>query len=152
MVQLVELNSWNIEDGKKLEEARLSKEAAEAIAEKEKERSRAAKEAEEAAKRIARVETKKRADVELKYLKEAEEMRKVLENLTQKDKRYRKYTMEEIEKATNEFSESQKIGEGGYGPVYKCYLDHTAVAVKVLRPGSAQGKTQFEQEVKNQWK
>jgi len=60
--------------------------------------------------------------------------------------------MEEIEKATNEFSESQKIGEGGYGPVYKCYLDHTAVAVKVLRPGSAQGKTQFEQEVKNQWK
>ncbi|ESW07864.1 hypothetical protein PHAVU_010G165000 [Phaseolus vulgaris] len=145
--KLVELNSWNIEDGKKLEEARLSKEAAEAIAEKEKERSRAAKEAEEAAKRIARVETKKRADVELKYLKEAEEMRKVLENLTQKDKRYRKYTMEEIEKATNEFSESQKIGEGGYGPVYKCYLDHTAVAVKVLRPGSAQGKTQFEQEV-----
>ncbi|KAK7381477.1 hypothetical protein VNO80_00020 [Phaseolus coccineus] len=145
--KLVELNNGEIENGKKLEEARLSQEAAEAMAEKEKERSKAAKETAEAAKRIARVETKKRADVEVKCLKEAEERRKLLENLTRTDKRYRKYTMEEIQKATNEFSESQKIGEGGYGPVYKCYLDHTAVAVKVLRPGSAQGKTQFEQEV-----
>ncbi|KAL9235562.1 hypothetical protein vseg_010310 [Gypsophila vaccaria] len=61
--------------------------------------------------------------------------------------RYRKYSIEEIEEATNNFSGDLKIGEGGYGPVFKCYLDHTRVAVKVLRPDAAQGRTQFQQEV-----
>ncbi|KAL3520671.1 hypothetical protein ACH5RR_018820 [Cinchona calisaya] len=61
--------------------------------------------------------------------------------------RYRRYTIEEIEAATDNLSESHKIGEGGYGPVFKCYLDHTAVAVKVLRPDATQGRSQFQQEV-----
>ncbi|MBA0601288.1 hypothetical protein Gorai_004469, partial [Gossypium raimondii] len=41
----------------------------------------------------------------------------------------------------------RKIGEGGYGPVYHCNLDHTPVAIKVLRPDAAQGQLQFQQEV-----
>lgn len=61
--------------------------------------------------------------------------------------RYRKYTIEEIEIATEYFSKSRQIGEGGYGPVYKCYLDHTPCAVKVLRPDATQGRVQFQQEV-----
>ncbi|EPS61860.1 hypothetical protein M569_12933, partial [Genlisea aurea] len=60
---------------------------------------------------------------------------------------YRRYSIEEIEEATESFSESRKVGEGGYGPVFKCYLDHTPVAVKVLRPDAAQGRSQFQQEV-----
>ena len=146
----MELNNWRIEEEKKLDEARLAQEAALAIAEKEKARSKAAMETAEAAKKIAEVESKRRVSVEMKALKEAEEMRKALDNLAQTDERYRKYTIEEIEAATDSFSESRKIGEGGYGPVYKCYLDHTPVAVKVLRPDSAQGKSQFQQEVTNQ--
>ncbi|KAD5317238.1 hypothetical protein E3N88_17184 [Mikania micrantha] len=63
------------------------------------------------------------------------------------DPMYRRYTIEEIEEATENFSTSRRIGEGGYGPVYKCYLDHTPVAVKVLRPDAAEGKSQFQQEV-----
>lgn len=63
------------------------------------------------------------------------------------DNRYRRYTIEEIEIATNNFSSALKIGEGGYGPVYKCTLDHTLVAIKVLRPDAAQGESQFQQEV-----
>ncbi|KAJ1382186.1 Serine/threonine-protein kinase, active site, partial [Sesbania bispinosa] len=145
--KLMELNHWRIEEEKKLEEAQLAQEAALAIAEKEKARSKAANEAAEAAKKIAEVESDRRANVEVKAVKEAEEMRKLLDNLAQTDVRYRKYTIEEIEEATNFFSQSQKIGEGGYGPVYKCYLDHTPVAVKVLRADSAQGKSQFQQEV-----
>ena len=146
----MELNNWRIEEEKKLDEARLAQEAALAIAEKEKARSKAAMETAEAAKKIAEVESKRRVSVEMKALKEAEEMRKALDNLAQTDERYRKYTIEEIEAATDSFSESRKFGEGGYGPVYKCYLDHTPVAVKVLRPDSAQGKSQFQQEVTNQ--
>ncbi|MED6222846.1 hypothetical protein PIB30_068410 [Stylosanthes scabra] len=145
--KLMELNSWRIEEEKKLDEARLAQEVALAIAEKEKARSKAALETAEAAKRIAEAEANRRVNAEMKALKEAEEMRKLLDNLAQTDERYRKYTIQEIEAATESFSESRKIGEGGYGPVYKCYLDHTPVAVKVLRQDSAQGKSQFQQEI-----
>ncbi|CAH9130162.1 unnamed protein product [Cuscuta epithymum] len=60
---------------------------------------------------------------------------------------YRRYNIEEIEIATNYFSKSGKIGEGGYGPVYKAILDHTSVAIKVLRPDIPQGHKQFKQEI-----
>lgn len=146
----MELNNWRREEEKKFEEAKLAQEAALALAEKEKARSKAALETAEAAKKIAAVESHKRASVEMKALREAEGVRKLLDNLTQSDGRYRKYSIEEIEEATEHFSMSKKIGEGGYGPVFKCYLDHTPVAVKVLRPDAAQGRAQFQQEVTKQ--
>ncbi|XP_019059645.1 PREDICTED: U-box domain-containing protein 34-like [Tarenaya hassleriana] len=76
-----------------------------------------------------------------------EEKKRVLSTLNQGDVRFRKYTIQEIEQATGNFSDSRKIGEGGYGPVYKGNLDHTPVAIKVLRPDAAQGRSQFQQEV-----
>ena len=45
--------------------------------------------------------------------------------------------------ATERFSDELKIGEGGYGPVYRASLDHTPVAIKVLRPDAHQGRKQF---------
>lgn len=147
MKQARELQRWKLEEQQRLEEARLAEETALAIAEKEKAKSKAAIEHAEAAQRIAELEAQKRINAEMKALKEAEEKNKVLNALAQSDIRYRKYTIEEIEAATNFFSQSLKIGEGGYGPVYKCYLDHTPVAVKVLRPDAAQGRSQFQQEV-----
>jgi nucleoredoxin len=141
-----------MEEEKRLEEARLAEEAALAIAEKEKEKSKAAIEAAEAQKRIAELESQKRLQAEMKALKEAEEKRKVMDALVNVDVRYRKYTIEEIEAATEFFSKSLKIGEGGYGPVFKCLLDHTPVAVKVLRPDAAQGRSQFQREVSIQTK
>ncbi|XP_011006665.1 PREDICTED: U-box domain-containing protein 35 isoform X2 [Populus euphratica] len=142
-----ELQRWKIEEGQKLEEARLAEEAALAIAEKEKAKSKAAIEAAEAAQRIAELESQKRINAEMKACKEAEEKRKALDALANSDVRYRRYSIEEIEAATDYFSQALKIGEGGYGPVYKCYLDHTPVAIKVLRPDAAQGRSQFQQEV-----
>lgn len=117
------------------------------IIEREKAKSRAAIEHAEAAQRIAEMEAQKRINAEMRALKETEEKNMVLKKLAHSDVRYRKYTIEEIEEATNFFSQSRKIGEGGYGPVYKCYLDHTQVAVKVLRPDAAQGRSQFQKEV-----
>ncbi|GJV04227.1 U-box domain-containing protein 52-like protein isoform X1 [Tanacetum coccineum] len=37
---------------------------------------------------------------------------------------YRQYTTEEIEESTEYFSDTRRIGEGGYKPVYKCHLDN----------------------------
>ncbi|XP_019056901.1 PREDICTED: U-box domain-containing protein 35-like isoform X1 [Tarenaya hassleriana] len=143
----MELQRWKLEEGRKLEEARHAEEAALAIAEKEKAKSKAAIEAAEAAQRIAELEAQKRVNAEMKALKEAEEKTKALNALAHSDVRYRKYSIEEIERATEFFAEKYKIGEGGYGPVFKCFLDHTPVAVKVLRPDAAQGRSQFQQEV-----
>lgn len=144
----MELHNLKAVEEQKLEEARLAQEAAVAVAEKERARCKAAMEAADAAKRIAELESQKRAHTEMRALREAEEMRKVLDNLAQTDTKYRRYGIEEIEAATEHFTPSRKIGEGGYGPVYKCYLDHTSVAVKVLRPDAAQGRSQFQQEVR----
>lgn len=147
-MQAVELQRWKLEEEQRLEEARLAGEAALALAEQEKAKSKAAVEAAEAARRIAELEAQKRMKAEMKALKEAEEKKKAYDALAQTDNiRYRKYTIEEIEAATEFFSESRRIGEGGYGPVYKCDLDHTPVAIKVLRPDATQGRSQFKQEV-----
>ncbi|DAD49377.1 TPA_asm: hypothetical protein HUJ06_000207 [Nelumbo nucifera] len=63
------------------------------------------------------------------------------------DFQYKRYTIVEIQKATNNFSDNLKIGEGGYGPVFKSTLDHTLVAIKILRSDADQGMKQFQQEV-----
>ncbi|KAL5537614.1 hypothetical protein UlMin_035622 [Ulmus minor] len=143
----IELQRWKKEEERRLEEARLAEEAALVIAEKERAKSMAAIEAAEAAKRIADLEAQKRINAEMKAFREAEERKKAIDALQKTDIRYRRYSIEEIEAATCFFEESRKIGEGGYGPVYKCYLDHTPAAIKVLRPDAAQGRSQFQQEV-----
>uniref|UniRef100_A0A803MEU0 RING-type E3 ubiquitin transferase n=1 Tax=Chenopodium quinoa TaxID=63459 RepID=A0A803MEU0_CHEQI len=142
-----ELQRSRIEEDHRLEEARYAEETARAIAEQEKAKCRAAMEAAEAAQRLADLESQKRELAEKKATKEAEEKKAALEALNHNDVRYRKYSIKEIEAATSYFSESLKIGEGGYGPVYKSTLDHTLVAIKVLRPDAAQGEAQFQQEV-----
>ncbi|RDX63508.1 G-type lectin S-receptor-like serine/threonine-protein kinase B120, partial [Mucuna pruriens] len=54
-----------------------------------------------------------------------------------------------ITTATNNFSMENKIGEGGFGPVYKGILtDGQEIAVKTLSRSSWQGATEFINEVK----
>ncbi|GAV59746.1 Pkinase domain-containing protein/Usp domain-containing protein [Cephalotus follicularis] len=142
-----ELQLWKLEEAKKLEESRLSEEAAMALVEREKAKCKAAIEAAQAAQRIAELEAQKRKRAEMKASREAEEKNKAINAFRHGDLRYRRYTIEDIEEATEYFADSRKIGEGGYGPVYKCTLDHTPVAVKVLHPDAAQGRSQFHREV-----
>lgn len=87
---------------------------------------------------------KKLAEVDA--LKESIEKQKIVDALFSSDRRYRRYTRDEIEAATDMFSVSNVIGEGGYGKVYKCSLHHTPVAVKVLRPDAIEKKQGFLKE------
>ncbi|KAG6524481.1 hypothetical protein ZIOFF_014392 [Zingiber officinale] len=93
------------------------------------------------------LEAQRKYLLERKLKEEVEDKRRELYSLSQLDIRYRRFSMEEIEIATESFAESLKIGEGGYGPVYKCYLDHTKVAVKVLRSNATQDQAEFQQEI-----
>ncbi|WOG96682.1 hypothetical protein DCAR_0416018 [Daucus carota subsp. sativus] len=53
-----------------------------------------------------------------------------------------------MKEATNEFSMNNRVGEGGYGPVYKGKLqDGQEIAVKRLSQKSKQGVEEFENEV-----
>lgn len=54
----------------------------------------------------------------------------------------------ELRQATNNFHCSNKIGQGGFGPVYWGKLRGRNVAVKMFNPRGRQGHFEFEQEVK----
>jgi len=58
------------------------------------------------------------------------------------------FSLKEIESATKHFDPANKIGEGGFGPVYKGTLpDGTIVAVKKLSSKSSQGNREFLNEI-----
>nr|XP_016470434.1 PREDICTED: proline-rich receptor-like protein kinase PERK9 isoform X1 [Nicotiana tabacum]XP_016470440.1 PREDICTED: proline-rich receptor-like protein kinase PERK9 isoform X1 [Nicotiana tabacum]XP_016470444.1 PREDICTED: proline-rich receptor-like protein kinase PERK9 isoform X2 [Nicotiana tabacum] len=58
------------------------------------------------------------------------------------------FTYEELVKATNDFSAENLLGAGGFGSVYKGYLeDGRDVAVKQLDIGGRQGDREFRAEV-----
>ncbi|AQK96163.1 lycopene epsilon cyclase1 [Zea mays] len=142
-----EMHMMKLEEARRLEEARNAEEAALAVAEMEKAKCRAAMEAAEAAQRLADLEAQRRRNAEVRARREADEKVRALDAISNHDFRYRKYHIDEIEMATERFSDELKIGEGGYGPVYRASLDHTPVAIKVLRPDAHQGRKQFLQEV-----
>ncbi|KAK7321568.1 hypothetical protein VNO77_32352 [Canavalia gladiata] len=142
-----EINQWKQKEARIVQEVKMSKEAAIAMAEKEKVKAKAALEAAEEAIKMAEKEAQKRLQAEMKAKREAEEKDRALSNLASNDIRYRKYTIMDIENATEKFNPAMKIGEGGYGPVFKGQLDHTPVAIKILDPNASHGRRQFQQEV-----
>uniref|UniRef100_A0A2N9I7W2 non-specific serine/threonine protein kinase n=1 Tax=Fagus sylvatica TaxID=28930 RepID=A0A2N9I7W2_FAGSY len=58
------------------------------------------------------------------------------------------FNLATIATATNNFSSNNKLGEGGFGPVYKATLiDGQEIAVKRLSRSSGQGLSEFKNEV-----
>ncbi|KAH6801670.1 kinase with adenine nucleotide alpha hydrolases-like domain-containing protein [Perilla frutescens var. frutescens] len=139
-----ELHKWRVDEERRMEDTRLAEESARLTAEQDKAKYKAATENAQAAQRIAEMESQRRVSAEMMAFQEPDEREK---GAGRSALNYRRYTIEEIEEATQFFSKSLKVGEGGYGPVFKCHLDHTPVAVKVLRPDAAQGRSQFQQEL-----
>ncbi|CAM8909365.1 unnamed protein product [Rhodiola kirilowii] len=58
------------------------------------------------------------------------------------------FTLRQLKAATNNFDPVNKIGEGGFGPVFKGHLaDGTIIAVKQLSAKSKQGNREFVNEI-----
>ncbi|KAK6945851.1 Legume lectin domain [Dillenia turbinata] len=62
----------------------------------------------------------------------------------------RRFSYFELARATNNFSEEEKLGEGGFGGVYKGYLRELGdyVAIKRVSRGSEQGEKEYASEVR----
>lgn len=139
------INQWKLEEASKSEGAYNVQESAVAIVEREEQKCNAAVMVATKPQQLAELESEKRRRAETKFKHEAEEKQRAI--LACGVTRYRRYMIDEIEVATNYFSSSCKIGEGGYGPVYKAFLDQTPVAVKILKSDASQGLKQFQREV-----
>ncbi|KAM0039812.1 putative protein kinase RLK-Pelle-CrRLK1L-1 family [Helianthus debilis subsp. tardiflorus] len=63
--------------------------------------------------------------------------------------RCRRFTLQEVKSATNKFNDNCCIGSGGFGKVYKGYMDNatTTVVVKRLNLSSSQGLKEFATEI-----
>lgn len=58
------------------------------------------------------------------------------------------FPLKQLKAATNNFNSTNKLGEGGFGPVYKGLLpDGTVIAVKQLSSRSRQGDREFLNEI-----
>ncbi|KAF7842624.1 BRASSINOSTEROID INSENSITIVE 1-associated receptor kinase 1 [Senna tora] len=63
--------------------------------------------------------------------------------------RFKQFSLHELKVATNNFSDQNILGRGGFGKVYKgCLTDGSLVAVKRLQEESLMGSREFENEVK----
>ncbi|KAK6945852.1 Protein kinase domain [Dillenia turbinata] len=62
----------------------------------------------------------------------------------------RRFSYNELARATNNFSKEEKLGEGGFGGVYKGYLRELGdyVAIKRVSRGSEQGEKEYASEVR----
>lgn len=145
--QALVLSSESLEEAKIINASLKREENLRKTASEEKEKYlKVMKELEEAKNMFAK-ESYERQIAELNVLRESIEKQRIVDTLLSNDRRYRKYTMDEIKIATNNLSGDLVIGEGGYGKVYKCNLDHTPVAVKVLHQVTSNKKDEFLKEV-----
>ncbi|KAJ4770558.1 U-box domain-containing protein kinase family protein [Rhynchospora pubera] len=83
-------------------------------------------------------------------MKEIEELRKLTDQQGPSSQfvgYFTEFSYSELQDATNNFDESFKLGEGGFGIVYKGILHKTTVAIKILKDGRSQGANEFNQEV-----
>ncbi|XP_029127956.1 U-box domain-containing protein 35 [Cajanus cajan] len=141
------LEKFRQEKERNVEEARHAEETALALAEVERQKAKAAMESAEMSQHLAEMEIRKRKEVELRAKQEEKERNKELHDVVCNSIPYRRYKTEELEAATDNFHDALKIGEGGYGPVFRGVIDHTVVAIKALRPDLVHGERQFQQEL-----
>ncbi|CAM8899245.1 unnamed protein product [Rhodiola kirilowii] len=60
----------------------------------------------------------------------------------------KRYSYKELQRATRNFDEKNKLGEGGFGGVYKGLIDKTTVAIKRVSKESRQGVKEYASEIR----
>ncbi|XP_058191321.1 L-type lectin-domain containing receptor kinase IX.1-like [Rhododendron vialii] len=73
-----------------------------------------------------------------------------MENEFESGSGLKKFSYDQLSRATNNFKEGQKLGEGGFSGVYRGFLSESSsyIAVKRISKGSKQGIKEYATEVK----
>uniref|UniRef100_J3LAX4 RING-type E3 ubiquitin transferase n=2 Tax=Oryza brachyantha TaxID=4533 RepID=J3LAX4_ORYBR len=140
------LSNERSEEARKVEHALQEEALKQVVADEEAKHLEAIEEVEQAKKSFTR-EAYSRKKAEMVASMVSVDKAKVVDAILSTSKNCRRYKKHEIELATDNFSESRKIGEGGYGNVYRGTLDHTEVAVKVIQQDSIDKTDEFLREV-----
>ncbi|KAK9060822.1 hypothetical protein SSX86_021528 [Deinandra increscens subsp. villosa] len=144
-VQMISFD--RIEETKRINSAVEREEKYRKIAAEEKQKHLEAVKEIEMTRNLLEKEAHEREIAERKAMKESSEKEQIVDAVLISDKRYKRYTIDEMQMATNSYSKTKVIGEGAYGKVYKCNLDHTLVAIKVLSSHTPEKKREFLREV-----
>ncbi|CAM6076250.1 unnamed protein product [Sphagnum tenellum] len=76
-----------------------------------------------------------------------EDFRQIEQEFAKKDVQPRMYAYKDLQKATSNFHDNMKLGQGAFGAVYKGVLDGSEIAVKLLLPEVQQGMQEFSNEI-----
>ena len=149
MSQIQVLSTECSEEARKVEHALEWEEALKQTVADEKAKQLEALDQVERARRSFTQEAYSRHKAEMATGMISEDRAQIVDAILSKSRTCRRYSEQDIQLATDNFSEARKIGEGGYGNVYRCTLDHTEVAVKVIQQDSIDRTDEFLKEVGN---
>ncbi|KAF7143987.1 hypothetical protein RHSIM_Rhsim05G0015500 [Rhododendron simsii] len=141
------LSSKSLEEARQVNAALKREEIYKKIAAEGKSKHSEAMKEIETARNLFPKEAYERHIAEMKDLKQSVEKKKTMDPHLSNERRYKTYTRDEIEMATDSFSETKMIGEGSYWKLYRCDLDQTPVAVKVLHSYASEKKKKFLTEI-----
>ncbi|KAH8958118.1 hypothetical protein BDL97_06G006300 [Sphagnum fallax] len=76
-----------------------------------------------------------------------EDFHQIEQEFAKKDVQPRMYAYKDLQKATSNFHDNMKLGQGAFGAVYKGVLEGSEIAVKLLLPEVQQGMEEFSNEI-----
>uniref|UniRef100_A0A0E0K7H8 RING-type E3 ubiquitin transferase n=1 Tax=Oryza punctata TaxID=4537 RepID=A0A0E0K7H8_ORYPU len=144
--QMAELAAKRLEEETQLREIQSRLDKANDNVEKQKAHRYAAEQALNHVQDLVRGEIMQKNMLQVKASRNADKKLRLEKLFVLQGNSYSTFTWEEIDNATSSFADNLKIGSGANGTVYKGYLSHSAVAIKVLHSDDNSSNKHFRQE------
>ncbi|XP_052148744.1 U-box domain-containing protein 35-like [Oryza glaberrima] len=145
--QMAELAAKRMEEEAQLREIQSRLDKANDNVEKQKAHRYAAEQALNHVQDLVRGEVMQKNMLQVKASRDADKKLRLEKLFVLQGNSYSTFTWEEIDNATSSFADNLKIGSGANGTVYKGYLNHSAVAIKVLHSDDNSSNKHFRQEL-----
>ncbi|BAS81819.1 Os03g0101200 [Oryza sativa Japonica Group] len=145
--KMAELAAKRMEEEAQLREIQSRLDKANDNVEKQKAHRYAAEQALNHVQDLVRGEVMQKNMLQVKASRDADKKLRLEKLFVLQGNSYSTFTWEEIDNATSSFADNLKIGSGANGTVYKGYLNHSAVAIKVLHSDDNSSNKHFRQEL-----
>ncbi|KAL5209260.1 hypothetical protein ABZP36_004883 [Zizania latifolia] len=145
--QMAELAARRLEEEAQLREIQSRLDRANDNVEEQKAHRYAAEQALNHVQDLVRGEIMQKNMLQVKASRDADKKSRLEKLFVLRGNSYSMFTWEEIDNATSSFADCLKIGTGANGTVYKGYLNHSTVAIKVLHSDDNSSSKHFKQEL-----